>query len=83
MHYDIIIIGSGAGGSAAAYHLTQTGKRVLLLEKGPPLPKDGSTLDIEEVPVPLLQVEEVALDTTQEGSAQLVVVGTRDMCPGG
>lgn len=49
MHYDIIIIGSGAGGSAAAYHLTQTGKRVLLLEKGPPLPKDGSTLDIDIV----------------------------------
>ena len=43
--FDVIIIGSGAGGSAAAYHLTQTGKRVLLLEKGLPLPKDGSTLD--------------------------------------
>jgi len=47
--YDVIIIGSGAGGSAAAYHLTQTGKRVLLLEKGLPLPKDGSTLDAEMV----------------------------------
>jgi choline dehydrogenase-like flavoprotein len=49
MHYDVIIIGSGAGGSAAAYHLTQTGKRVLLLEKGEPLPADGSTLDAETV----------------------------------
>jgi choline dehydrogenase-like flavoprotein len=49
MHYDIIIIGSGAGGSAAAYHLTQTGKRVLLLEKGEALPLDGSTLDVETV----------------------------------
>ena len=47
--YDVIIVGSGAGGSAAAYHLTQTGKRVLLLEKGLPLPKDGSTLDAEAV----------------------------------
>ena len=47
--YDVIIIGSGAGGSAAAYHLTQTGRRVLLLEKGLPLPKDGSTLDAEAV----------------------------------
>ena len=27
MKYDVIIIGSGAGGAAAAYHLTQTGKR--------------------------------------------------------
>jgi choline dehydrogenase-like flavoprotein len=49
MHYDVIIIGSGAGGSAAAYHLTQTGRRVLLLEKGPRLPVDGSTLDVDTV----------------------------------
>ncbi len=49
MDYDVIIVGSGAGGSAVAYHLTQTGRRVLLLEKGPVLPKDGSTLDVEQV----------------------------------
>ena len=49
MKYDVIIIGSGAGGSAAAYHLTQTGKKVLLLEKGLPLPRDGSTLDTDTV----------------------------------
>lgn len=49
MKHDVIIIGSGAGGAAAAYHLTQTGKRVLLLEKGPALPRDGSTLDVDQV----------------------------------
>jgi len=49
MKYDVIIIGSGAGGSAAAYHLTQTGKKVLLLEKGLALPRDGSTLDVNTV----------------------------------
>ncbi|MBL8407967.1 MAG: GMC family oxidoreductase [Candidatus Accumulibacter sp.] len=49
MDYDVIIIGSGAGGCAAAYHLTQSGKRVLLLEKGVPLPRDGSTLDADKV----------------------------------
>ena len=42
MHYDYIIIGSGAGGSAAAYRLTKAGKQVLLVEKGKELPKDGS-----------------------------------------
>ncbi len=49
MRYDVIIIGSGAGGAAAAYHLTQVGRRVLLLEKGQALPTDGSTLDVETV----------------------------------
>ncbi len=49
MHYDTIIIGSGAGGSAAAYRLTKSGKQVLLLEKGRELPKDGSTLDYHKV----------------------------------
>jgi len=47
--YDVIIVGSGAGGSAAAYRLTQSGKRVLLLEKGDYLPRDGSTLDVKTV----------------------------------
>jgi choline dehydrogenase-like flavoprotein len=49
MKHDVIIIGSGAGGSAAAYHLTQTGRRVLMLEKGEALPRDGSTLDVDTV----------------------------------
>ena len=43
--YDFLIIGSGAGGSAAAYALVAQGRRVLLLEKGSELPDDGSTLD--------------------------------------
>ena len=49
MTYDIIIIGSGAGGCAAAFQLTQSGATVLLLEKGQRLPKDGSTLDVDTV----------------------------------
>ncbi len=49
MKYDVIVVGSGAGGSAVAYHLTQTGRRVLLLEKGMELPRDGSTLDPDKV----------------------------------
>ena len=48
-HYDAIIIGSGAGGSAAAYALARAGRRVLLLEKGRELPRDGSTLDVDKV----------------------------------
>ena len=47
--HDAIVIGSGAGGAAAAYQLVRSGLRVLLLEKGAALPRDGSTLDVERV----------------------------------
>lgn len=47
--YDSIIIGSGAGGSAAAYRLAVGDHRVLLVEKGHELSTDGSTLDVEQV----------------------------------
>lgn len=49
MEYDVIIVGSGAGGCAAACRLAEAGKRVLLLERGPILPRDGSTLDVDLV----------------------------------
>ena len=32
--YDVIIVGSGAGGGMSAYHLTKSGMKVLLLEAG-------------------------------------------------
>jgi choline dehydrogenase-like flavoprotein len=47
--YDSIVIGSGAGGAACAYALTRAGRRVLLLERGERLPKDGSTLAADQV----------------------------------
>lgn len=47
--YDTLIIGTGAGGAACALRLAEAGKRVLLLEKGETLPRDGSTLDVDAV----------------------------------
>ncbi|MEJ1962762.1 MAG: GMC family oxidoreductase [Gammaproteobacteria bacterium] len=46
---DALVIGSGAGGTAAAYRLVLGGLRVALIEKGGHLPTDGSTLDIRRV----------------------------------
>jgi choline dehydrogenase-like flavoprotein len=39
--YDVVIVGSGAGGGIAAYVLAEAGARVLVLEKGPWLSKDS------------------------------------------
>jgi choline dehydrogenase-like flavoprotein len=38
--YDVIIIGSGAGGGTLAHHLAPSGKRILLLERGDFLPRE-------------------------------------------
>lgn len=38
--YDIIIIGTGAGGGTLADYLAQTGKRILVLERGDFLPQE-------------------------------------------
>ena len=48
-NFDAIVVGSGAGGAAAAYQLVNSGLRVLLIEKGGSLPRDGSTLDVDRV----------------------------------
>jgi len=39
-HYDVIIIGTGAGGGTLARHLAPSGKRILLLERGGWLPHE-------------------------------------------
>jgi choline dehydrogenase-like flavoprotein len=39
-HYDVVIVGSGAGGGTLARHLAPSGKRVLLLERGDWLPRE-------------------------------------------
>ena len=39
-HYDLIIIGTGAGGGTLAYTLAPSGKRILLLERGDYVPRE-------------------------------------------
>lgn len=39
-HYDVIIIGSGAGGGTLAYALAPSGMRILLVERGPYVPRE-------------------------------------------
>jgi len=39
-HYDVIIIGSGAGGGTLAWRLAPSGKRILILERGDYVPRE-------------------------------------------
>jgi choline dehydrogenase-like flavoprotein len=48
-HYDVIIIGSGAGGGTLAYKLAPSGKRILLLERGPYVPREKENWDSHAV----------------------------------
>ncbi|MBV8325318.1 GMC family oxidoreductase [Chryseobacterium sp.] len=47
--YDIIIIGTGAGGSAMAYKLADSGKKILILERGDYVPVEKENWSSEEV----------------------------------
>jgi len=47
--YDIIIIGTGAGGGTLAHRLAPSGKRILLLERGGYLPREPENWDSREV----------------------------------
>jgi choline dehydrogenase-like flavoprotein len=47
--YDVIIIGSGAGGGTLAYALSQSGKKILVLERGGFLPREKENWDTIEV----------------------------------
>jgi len=47
--YDVIIIGSGAGGGTLARHLAPSGKSILMLERGDWLKREQQNWDVEEV----------------------------------
>jgi choline dehydrogenase-like flavoprotein len=50
-HFDIIIIGTGAGGGTIAHKLAPTGKRVLILERGDYVPRSKANWDPKTVNV--------------------------------
>ena len=50
-HFDVIIIGSGAGGGTLVHALAPTGKRILVLERGDYVPREvenWSTLEVNK-----------------------------------
>ena len=47
--YDVIVIGTGAGGGTLAWHLANAGKRILILERGPFLPREKANWNTQDV----------------------------------
>ena len=48
-HFDIVIIGSGAGGATLAQRLAPTGKTILILERGEHLPREAENWSAKSV----------------------------------
>ena len=63
--YDVIIIGTGAGGGTLARHLAPSGKRILLLERGDWLPREPANWDTHDV---FVDNRYISADTWHDGS---------------
>lgn len=48
-HYDVIVVGTGAGGGTVLRQLAPTGKRILALERGGWLPREKRNWDVRAV----------------------------------
>ncbi len=59
--YDVIIVGTGAGGGTLARHLAPSGKRILLLERGDWLPREPSNWLAQDVFVDNLYVVDTSV----------------------
>jgi choline dehydrogenase-like flavoprotein len=66
-HYDVIIIGSGAGGGTLAHALAGSGKRILLLERGDFLPREMGNWDPRQV---FVEGRYISADTWYDGDGQ-------------
>ncbi len=66
-HYDVIVIGSGAGGGTLTHHLSPSGKRILLLERGDWLPREPQNWLAGEV---FVENRYVSPDTWYDGDGK-------------
>jgi choline dehydrogenase-like flavoprotein len=48
-HYDVIVIGTGAGGGTLVNRLASSGKKILVLERGTFLPREKANWNSKEV----------------------------------
>src|SRR5579863_9370343 len=55
--FDVVVIGSGAGGGPAAYVLAKSGSKILILEAGPN--RFGKLDDPKSLPLPVFSNDEL------------------------
>ena len=67
--FDVIVIGTGAGGGTVAHTLAQTGKRILLLERGDYLTKELENWEAEPV---FVDGRYISADTWYDGDGHTV-----------
>ena len=72
-HYDVIIIGTGAGGGTLAYRLAPSGKRILLLERGDYIRRERDNWDTKVV---FLDGKYTAQEAWRDGDGQIFHPGT-------
>ena len=65
--YDVIIVGSGAGGGTLARHLAPSGKRILLLERGDWLPREPANWLAQDV---FVENKYISPDTWYDGDGK-------------
>jgi choline dehydrogenase-like flavoprotein len=66
-HYDVIIVGTGAGGGTLAAHLAPSGKQILLLERGDWLPREPQNWNTRDV---FVENRYVSPDTWLDGTGR-------------
>ncbi len=66
-HYDVIIIGTGAGGGTLAHTLAPTGKKILLLERGDFLPRERENWEPDPV---FIQGRYISKDTWRDADGK-------------
>ncbi len=65
--YDLVIVGSGAGGGTLAKHLAPSGKRILLLERGDWLPREPANWNAADV---FIDNRYISADTWYDGEGK-------------
>ena len=65
--FDVIVIGSGAGGGTLAHRLAPSGKRILLLERGDWLPREPQNWSTADVFIDNIDSEIPGRDSARAG----------------